>query len=71
MGYFPCAPVRPTLAVDIALLEFVSLNFSYLAPNVTGWAETLQTFWRTRGYILGPEVRHAGLIPVLPFLIHK
>jgi hypothetical protein len=41
--------------VDINLLEFVLINFCHLAPNVTGWAATLEEFWWERGYVLGPQ----------------
>jgi hypothetical protein len=62
-GLFPCAPVRPSLAADINLLELICLNFCNLAPNVTGWAQTLVEFWRRRGYVLGPHVSHFTVRP--------
>ena len=55
MGYFPCAPIRPTLAVDINLLEFVSIASHHMAPNVTGWSSTLQHFLSIRGYLVGED----------------
>jgi hypothetical protein len=51
IGFFPCAPIRPTLAVDINLLQFVSFGFLNMAPNVTGWAKTIEDFLRIRGYV--------------------
>ena len=57
MGYFPCAPVRPTLAFDINLLEFVTVASHHMAPNVTGWSSSLQEFLSLRGYLLGEKVR--------------
>ena len=56
MGYFPCAPVRPTLAVDINFLEFVTIGSHQMAPNVTGWSNTLQDFLSIRGYLVGEKV---------------
>lgn len=55
-GYFPCSPLRPSLAVDINFLEFVCTGFSIMSPNVTGWARTLQAFLAARGYRLKGEV---------------
>jgi len=57
IGYFPCAPVRPTLAIDINLLEFVTLASHNMAPNVMGWSNTLQEFLSIRGYLLGAKVQ--------------
>jgi hypothetical protein len=51
IGFFPCAPIRPTLAVDINLLQFVSFGFLNMAPNITGWAKTIEDFLRIRGYV--------------------
>ena len=57
IGYFPCAPVRPTLAIDINLLEFVTLASHNMAPNVMGWSNTLQEFLSIRGYLFGAKVQ--------------
>jgi len=56
MGYFPCAPVRPTLTFDINLLELVTIASHHMAPNVTGWSSSLQEFLLLRGYLLGEKV---------------
>ena len=56
MGYFPCAPVRPSFAFDINLLEFVTVGSHHMAPNVAGWSSTLQFFLSTRGYLVGEKV---------------
>jgi hypothetical protein len=56
LGYFPCAPVRPSLAVDINFLEFVTTASHYMAPNVLGWASTLHEFLHVRAYSIGSEV---------------
>ena len=45
MALFPCAPIFPTLAVDIQLLEFVWVLFANAAPNITAWCNTLEAFW--------------------------
>ena len=57
IGYFPCAPVCPTLAIDINLLELVTIALHYMAPNVMGWASSLQEFLSIHGYLIGGKVR--------------
>ncbi|KAJ3475061.1 hypothetical protein NLI96_g12083 [Meripilus lineatus] len=54
---FPCAPLYPTLAVDLSLLDFVKRLFLRLPPNVSGWCETLEDFLDYRGYRLETQVR--------------
>ncbi|KAJ8463417.1 hypothetical protein ONZ45_g17584 [Pleurotus djamor] len=55
IGLFPCAPFRPTLAVDISLLQFVSELFVNLAPNTTAWCRALESFLQKRDYQLQGE----------------
>lgn len=55
-GFFPCAPVRPTMAFSIDLLEFITLQSRNGTPNITSWAESLEEFWKERDYILTSEV---------------
>ena len=64
MGYFPCAPTRPTLAIDINFLEFVSIASHHMAPNVAGWSAAIQSFLSIRGYLGGEKV-HISLTRVL------
>ncbi|EJD46689.1 hypothetical protein AURDEDRAFT_63001, partial [Auricularia subglabra TFB-10046 SS5] len=49
MGYFPCAPRRPSIAYSIELLEFLTLHDLRVSPNATAWSSTLQEFWQRRG----------------------
>ena len=56
MALFPCAPIFPTLAVDIRLLEFVRVLFVNAAPNITAWCNTLEAFWDARGFKLSTRV---------------
>ncbi|KIJ28456.1 hypothetical protein M422DRAFT_106002, partial [Sphaerobolus stellatus SS14] len=51
-GMFPCSPIQPSIAFDINFLELISLTMLNLAPNVTGWALSLEAFWLQRGYTL-------------------
>lgn len=55
-GLFPCAPLLPTLAVDIRVLELVSGIFLRMSPNNTAIASTLEDFLDSRGYKLQGEV---------------
>lgn len=57
MGYFPCAPRGPSIAFSTALLDFISIHSLNVAPNITAWAETLQTFWARRGHESNAAVR--------------
>jgi len=56
-GLFPCAPVAPSLAVDIKMLEFVRELFVCMPPNTTSWCETVEAFLDKRGYKLTTHVR--------------
>jgi hypothetical protein len=55
-GLFPCAPIAPTLAVSVSLLELVRELFLRVAPNVTGWCSALESVLRKKGYKLTGEV---------------
>ncbi|EDR08566.1 uncharacterized protein LACBIDRAFT_327110 [Laccaria bicolor S238N-H82] len=52
LGFFPCAPINPSLAVDLNMLEFVNELFVNAAPNTTAWCETLEAFLGNRRYKL-------------------
>ncbi|KAL1659791.1 hypothetical protein GGF50DRAFT_64520 [Schizophyllum commune] len=52
MGLFPCSPYRPTLAIDINILEFVRVLFLNLPPNVTAWCKASEAFLSMRGHKL-------------------
>jgi hypothetical protein len=56
-GYFPCAPIAPTLAVDLKMLEFVRELFVRMPPNTTAWCEPLEAFLRNCAYKLTTRVR--------------
>ncbi|KII82728.1 hypothetical protein PLICRDRAFT_80582, partial [Plicaturopsis crispa FD-325 SS-3] len=51
-GFFPCAPIAPSLAVDIRMLEFVKTLFVRMPPNATAWCDALESFLDGRGYKL-------------------
>ncbi|KII82649.1 hypothetical protein PLICRDRAFT_66933, partial [Plicaturopsis crispa FD-325 SS-3] len=51
-GLFPCAPIAPSLAVDVRMLEFVTTLFVRMPPNATAWCDTLESFLDGRGYKL-------------------
>ncbi|KAG6912817.1 hypothetical protein DXG01_011793, partial [Tephrocybe rancida] len=54
-GCFALAPLEPTLAVDFNALDFVSTLFLHVAPNNTGWTDTVETFLAKQGYKLAYE----------------
>ncbi|KAJ8095882.1 hypothetical protein PM082_022781 [Marasmius tenuissimus] len=54
-GLFPCAPLQPTLAVDMKLLDLVTRLFLRVSPNQTAWSSTLEDFIAARGYRLQGE----------------
>jgi CxC1 like cysteine cluster associated with KDZ transposases len=56
-GLFPCAPLYPTLAVKMDLLDLVSILFMVKALNITGWSDTFTKFLVKRSYYLGSVVR--------------
>ncbi|EIN06864.1 hypothetical protein PUNSTDRAFT_31527, partial [Punctularia strigosozonata HHB-11173 SS5] len=56
-GLFPCAPLEPSVAFDLNMLEMVATLFLYIAPNVTAWTATLETLLGARGHKL--ETRHS------------
>ncbi|KAJ7657118.1 hypothetical protein B0H17DRAFT_955738, partial [Mycena rosella] len=55
-GLFPSAPIRPTLAVDVRVLEFAMKLFVRIAPNNTAWTSTLESFLDGLGFTLEHEV---------------
>ncbi|KIJ59238.1 hypothetical protein HYDPIDRAFT_101058 [Hydnomerulius pinastri MD-312] len=52
MGLFACAPVVPSLAVDLRVLELIKTLFIWITPNTTVWSEALEEFLNRRGYYL-------------------
>ncbi|RDB20395.1 hypothetical protein Hypma_012501 [Hypsizygus marmoreus] len=51
-GLFPCAPVEPSLAVDLNMLDYVKELFVRTPPNTTAWCDTLEAFLGNRKYKL-------------------
>jgi hypothetical protein len=49
-GFFPCAPIAPTLAVDIRILQLVKELFVRLAPNISGWCDAFEALLDGMGY---------------------
>ncbi|KAF9236950.1 hypothetical protein BU15DRAFT_88926 [Melanogaster broomeanus] len=52
MGLFSCAPLAPSLAVDLRVLQFVRTLFVRQTPNATAWCEALEVFLAERGHTL-------------------
>jgi hypothetical protein len=55
-GFFPCTPKKPSMAVDLNVLDFTRLLFLQIAPNMTGYSAAMESFLRDRGYQTGTEV---------------
>src|SRR5258705_9832128 len=47
---FPCTPLRPTLAIDIFMLEWATTLFLHMAPNVCAWTMTTEIMLKQEGY---------------------
>ncbi|KAH6869852.1 hypothetical protein BKA70DRAFT_1490269 [Coprinopsis sp. MPI-PUGE-AT-0042] len=60
IGYFPCAPLRPSLAVDIRMLEFMRELYVRSAPNRTAWASALESVYANQGLLAADRdiIRH-------------
>ena len=56
IGLFPCAPYRPTLAVDINVLDFARLLFLNISPNVTAWCKATEAFLMARSHKINYSV---------------
>ncbi|KAH6873968.1 hypothetical protein BKA70DRAFT_1129478 [Coprinopsis sp. MPI-PUGE-AT-0042] len=52
IGYFPSSPTRPSVAVDIQMLEFMAELFVRSPPNVTAWSCALEVSLESLGYKL-------------------
>ncbi|KAF9512989.1 hypothetical protein BS47DRAFT_1271229, partial [Hydnum rufescens UP504] len=50
MGYFPCSPVYPMLAVSLDMLELVSTLFVLAVPNERAWATTITKYLNNHGH---------------------
>ena len=55
-GYFPCAPLEPTLAIELRVVEFVRRLFLNIPPNNTALSTTLESFLDSMGYKLENRV---------------
>ncbi|KAJ7507645.1 hypothetical protein B0H11DRAFT_2218486 [Mycena galericulata] len=51
-GAFPCAPLSPSLAVDMRVLAFTADLFLHIAPNNTAFAQTLERSLSNMGFQL-------------------
>ncbi|KAJ7117052.1 hypothetical protein C8R44DRAFT_596358, partial [Mycena epipterygia] len=60
-GAFPCAPLHPTLAVDLRLLEFALNLFAHIAPNNTAFTLALERTLGTLGFQLDHTVTQNSL----------
>jgi len=54
-GLFGCAPINPSLAVELQVLSLVTGLFLRLSPNNTAVSDTLVDFLKDRGYVMKGE----------------
>ncbi|KIK24162.1 hypothetical protein PISMIDRAFT_646625, partial [Pisolithus microcarpus 441] len=50
MGYFPCAPLGPSLAVSLQLLSLVRQLFMQMPPNTSAWCKSFEAYLAGMGY---------------------
>ncbi|KAI6096296.1 hypothetical protein EDD16DRAFT_1500644 [Pisolithus croceorrhizus] len=50
MGFFPCAPLGPTLAISLPVLSLVRQLFMCTPPNISAWSESLEAYLGGMGY---------------------
>lgn len=55
-GLFPCAPLAPSLAVSLDVLEFACDLYLHFAPNDRAFVGSLRKFLQARGYSFDTEV---------------
>lgn len=61
-GLFPSAPLRPTVAVDLRVLELAMKLFVRMPPNNTAWTAAMEDFLSGLGYTLETKVRGLAFI---------
>lgn len=52
LGFFPSAPIRPSFAFELSMMDFAHQLYLRSPPNRTAWASTLDYILRQRGYTL-------------------
>ncbi|KAI6111411.1 hypothetical protein F5141DRAFT_1003505, partial [Pisolithus sp. B1] len=56
MGYFPCAPLGPTLAVSLQLVSLVRQLFMRMPLNTSAWCESFEAYLAGMGYKVNTKV---------------
>jgi hypothetical protein len=51
-GYFPTAPLLPTMAIDVRMLEFMHELYLRSPPNRSAWSSALEAFYIHQGVSL-------------------
>ncbi|KAJ6522619.1 hypothetical protein B0H19DRAFT_1215139 [Mycena capillaripes] len=63
LGAFGCAPMLPSLAVDLRVLEFAMDLFLQISPNNTAFSLTLERVLANMGFQLEHQVSLPSLVP--------
>ncbi|KAI6004330.1 hypothetical protein EDC04DRAFT_2583375 [Pisolithus marmoratus] len=50
MGFFPCVPLGPTLAISLPVLSLVRQLFMYTPLNISAWSESFEAYLGGIGY---------------------
>ncbi|KAI6015742.1 hypothetical protein BKA83DRAFT_4060677 [Pisolithus microcarpus] len=58
MGFFPCAPLGPTLAISLPVLSLVRQLFMRMPLNISAWSESLEAYLGGMGYEVDTKVLH-------------
>ncbi|KIK22862.1 hypothetical protein PISMIDRAFT_101701 [Pisolithus microcarpus 441] len=62
MGFFPCAPLGPTLAISLPVLSLVRQLFMCMPLNISAWSESLEAYLGGMGYEVDTKVLHVACI---------
>lgn len=71
IGYLVSAPIRPTYAFDVQMLDFMRLLHQRTAPNKSAWSASLEVYLKARGHtIRGKDVIRRKLTTSLRWFIY-
>lgn len=69
-GFFPCAPLEPTLAFDLRVMEFAMRLFLHMPPNNTALSTTLEGYLDSMGFKLENRVSFPSPLAYMRRLTH-
>ena len=66
MGYFPCAPLAPTLAVSLKVLTLVKHLFVHIPSNTSAWCEAFESYLGGMRYNVDAKVGLLCCLVIIP-----